>query len=93
MEDKKRIEDSKFEDFLCKRNEKIDSLAYELLCELAGKRLEWNMYQIAEVWGAAHSVLEEAGIPYCHPYWWSNDVSEEIPCITDPTCKCKKCVE
>lgn len=50
MEDKKRIEDSKFEDFLLQRNEKIDNLAYELLCELAGKRLEWNMYQIAEVW-------------------------------------------
>lgn len=93
MEDKKRIEDSKFEDFLLQRNEKIDNLAYELLCELAGKRLEWNMYQIAEVWEAAHHVLEEARIPYCHPYWWSNDISEEIPCITDPTCKCEKCVE
>jgi len=91
--DKKRIEDSKFEDFLLQRNEKIDSLAYDLLCELAGKKIEWNMGQVAEVWEAAHRVLEEAGIPYCHPYWWSNDVSEEIPCITDPTCKCEKCVE
>ena len=93
MEDKKRIEDSKFEDFLCKRNEKIDNLAYDLLCELAGKKLEWNMQQIAEVWEAAESVLEEAGIPHCHPYWFNKESGAEIPCIVDPDCKCEKCVE
>ena len=100
MEDKKHIEDeySEFEDFLCKRNEKIDNLAYELLCELAGKKLEWNMQQIAEVWQAAEVVLKEASIPYCHPYWLSNDATDEVPCTIDPSCnnpdcKGKNCVE
>lgn len=98
MENKKRIEDTKFEEFLLQRNDKIDHLAYDLLCELAGKKLDWNMYQIAEVWQAAEAVLKEASIPYCHPYWLSNDVTDEIPCIIDPSCnnpncKGKKCVE
>lgn len=98
MENKKRIEDTKFEEFLLQRNDKIDHLAYDLLCELAGKKLDWNMYQIAEVWQAAEAVLKEASIPYCHPYWLSNDATDEIPCIIDPSCnnpncKGKKCVE
>ena len=92
MEDMQRIGDPKFEEFLLQRNEKIDNLAYELLCELAGKRLEWNMYQIAEVWQAAEAVLKEASIPYCHPYWLSNDVTDEIPCTVDPSCNNPDCI-
>lgn len=91
MENKKRIEDTKFEEFLLQRNDKIDHLAYDLLCELAGKKLDWNMYQIAEVWQAAEAVLKEASIPYCHPYWLSNDVTDEIPCIIDPSCNNPNC--
>lgn len=84
---------SDFEDFLIAQNDGLDQAAYELLwrmthpdadiSEMDAVWTDFDMAQIGPLLDYAEDVLNQAGIPACHPYY------EEAgtPCFLVGTCK------
>lgn len=86
-----------FESFLEKRNNLLDSLAYQLLWLLTQPKTEqmeavlsefpWDMSLIGPLLETAESLLQKAGFSTCYPFYGEN----EIPCIHAEQCQHPSC--
>lgn len=86
-----------FESFLERRNDLLDSLAYQLLWLLTQPGVEqtetmlsefpWDMSLIGPLLETAESLLQKAGFSTCYPFYGEN----EIPCIHAGQCQHPGC--
>lgn len=94
------MEKEKFEEYLERKNDRIDNAAYELACAILDKNhngsdnetvLPWNMEVIGSIVDLAEKLLEQMKLPACHPYHCYNDSEEEIPCFESADCTNADC--
>ena len=85
-----------FDEFLCDRNDDINTEAQALLRLLAGfpedyseDDLPWDIHPIAELVDAAKDILGEIGISICHPFYSG---AERTPCYLTDECQCERCL-
>ena len=94
------MEKEKFEEYLEKKNDRIDNAAYELACAILDKNhngsdnetvLPWNMEVSGSIIDLAEKLLEQMKLPTCHPYHCYDDSEEEIPCFEGADCTNADC--
>lgn len=85
---------SKFEDFMLKKNARIDNAAHILLNEIVSveldgeEKISWNMSIIGELEDDVEKILEKHGLHYCHPFY---EGEEEIECPDGKDCPRTDC--
>lgn len=87
----KRETDSRFEDFLCERNDELSNAAHDLLRLLASPKgdagPDWNMELIGELLDDAEAILEKHGLKPCYPFHEGDDT----PCWRGSDCERTDC--
>lgn len=83
----KASDDRYADNFLCERNDEIDNATYEAICTMADSddEVEWSMELIGEINEFIENLLEEHGIPTCHPYY-----ADDVICYKTAD-RCKHC--
>lgn len=81
------MNEERFENYLCQKNDLIDNAAFQLLTALVGQELEWNMEQIAPVVQMVENYVTtvlKRGI--CHPWF-----EDSRPCYLTKSCSNPHC--
>lgn len=86
-----KMNDEKFEDFLCDKNDEIDNAVFEAIAAMAPRGeepAEWDQHYIGEIADYIEGIMEKNKLHNCHPAYVGED--EEVPCYRSED-RCKWC--
>lgn len=85
--------DERFEDYICKKNDVTNDLAYKLMIAFSkpGEKLERNQYHIGAIMDAVEAVMTHHGLKPCYPFWTDSEEEEDgVPCYRSEE-RCNYC--